>query len=59
MDFVDGLRTVAGAGDPRARSGMAIHVYTCNASMEDKCKLSPQKGVRDDCFGLVHSMSCC
>ena len=40
MDFVDGLRTVAGAGDPRARSGMAVHVYTCNASMEDKCKRS-------------------
>jgi len=43
---------VAGAGDPRARSGMAIHVYTCNASMEDKCFYSsdgdllivPQKG---------------
>ena len=38
VDFVDGLRTVAGAGDPRARSGMAVHVYTCNASMQDKCE---------------------
>ncbi len=38
MDFVDGLKTVAGAGDARARTGIAIHVYTCNASMENRCK---------------------
>jgi len=34
-DFVQGLRTVAGAGDPRTRHGAAIHVYVCNTSMKD------------------------
>ena len=38
VDFVDGLRTVAGSGDPKGRSGLAIHVYTCNTSMVDKCE---------------------
>lgn len=33
---VDGLKTVAGAGDACARSGMAIHVYCCNKSMENR-----------------------
>jgi len=31
-----GLNTVAGAGDPRSRSGIAVHVYCCNTSMSDK-----------------------
>eukprot|EP00053_Salpingoeca_punica_P009443 m.84572 g.84572 ORF g.84572 m.84572 type:complete len:471 (+) comp15027_c0_seq1:34-1446(+) len=35
VDFVQGLFTLAGAGDPTIRHGMAIHVYACNASMED------------------------
>lgn len=36
VDFVDGLHTICGAGDFRARQGVAIHVYLCNASMKDK-----------------------
>ena len=36
-DFVQGLATVCGAGDPKARAGVAIHVYTCNQPMQDKC----------------------
>lgn len=32
-DFVDGLRTVCGAGDPASRNGLAVHIYTANASM--------------------------
>ncbi|KAG7312274.1 hypothetical protein JYU34_001746 [Plutella xylostella] len=32
-DFVSGLHTVCGAGDPRARHGIAVHVFTCNADM--------------------------
>jgi len=36
VDWLDGLKTVAGAGDPRTRHGLAIHVYTCNTSMVDK-----------------------
>ena len=38
VDWVDGLKTLAGAGDPRTINGIAIHVYACNASMKDKCK---------------------
>lgn len=36
VNFVEGLHTVCGAGDPRTRSGVAVHVYLCNASMRDK-----------------------
>lgn len=34
--FLDGLHTVAGAGDPLSRHGIAIHVYLCNTSMHNK-----------------------
>ncbi|CAG2102201.1 unnamed protein product [Medioppia subpectinata] len=37
VDFVDGLNTICGAGDPRARNGIAVHIYAINASMNDKC----------------------
>jgi homogentisate 1,2-dioxygenase len=33
-DFVDGLITVGGAGDPRARRGFALHLYALNRGME-------------------------
>ncbi len=33
-DFLSGLRTLAGSGDLAAHSGMAIHVYAANRSME-------------------------
>lgn len=36
VDFVDALQTVCGAGDPVMRSGIAIHVYTANCSMDKK-----------------------
>lgn len=35
-DFVDGLITVGGNGDPAAHSGAAIHVYGANRSMHDR-----------------------
>ena len=35
-DFIDGLYTMAGNGDTRTRSGMAIHLYTVTASMTDR-----------------------
>lgn len=35
-DFVQGLRTVCGAGDPAGRHGMAVHIYACNAGMKNK-----------------------
>ncbi|KAG8235139.1 hypothetical protein J437_LFUL012336, partial [Ladona fulva] len=37
INFVDGLHTVCGAGDPNSRHGIAVHVYLCNVSMEDCC----------------------
>ncbi|XP_043274488.1 homogentisate 1,2-dioxygenase isoform X2 [Venturia canescens] len=36
VDFVDGLHTICGAGDPSLRNGAEIHVYLCNVSMGDK-----------------------
>ena len=35
-DFVDGLTTIAGSGDPAAQSGVAVHVYCANRSMTDR-----------------------
>lgn len=36
-DFVQGLHTVCGAGDPRSRSGIGVHIYSCNRPMGSKC----------------------
>ncbi len=36
VDFVQGLFTMAGHGDPAAMSGCAIHVYRANASMDKR-----------------------
>lgn len=36
VDFVDGLKTIAGNGDPTLREGLAIHVYLANSSMNKK-----------------------
>ena len=36
-DFIDGLYTTAGAGDPTVRLGMAIHNFACNKSMKNRC----------------------
>ncbi|KAH7120504.1 putative homogentisate 1,2-dioxygenase [Dactylonectria macrodidyma] len=36
IDFVDGIRTIAGQGDPTLREGLAIHIYTANASMTNR-----------------------
>ena len=35
VDWVDGLATVASAGHPSLGRGVAVHVYTANASMVD------------------------
>ncbi len=35
-DFVDGLVTMAGNGDPFAQSGCGIHLYAANVSMADR-----------------------
>ncbi|MEO8367585.1 MAG: homogentisate 1,2-dioxygenase [Candidatus Solibacter sp.] len=35
-DFVDGLVTIAGSGDPSTQTGVAVHVYAANASMQGR-----------------------
>jgi len=35
-DFVSGLATIAGSGEPTLREGLATHVFTANKSMEKK-----------------------
>jgi homogentisate 1,2-dioxygenase len=34
VDFIDGLFTLAGSGDPASQSGLAVHVYRANRSMD-------------------------
>ena len=35
-DFVDGIFTVAGNGDPHSQTGLAVHVYHATCSMQNK-----------------------
>src|SRR5437867_3740110 len=35
-DFVDGITTIAGNGDSFAQVGIAVHIFACNASMDDR-----------------------
>jgi homogentisate 1,2-dioxygenase len=35
-DFVDGLATLAGSGDPASQAGLAVHVYRANRPMRDR-----------------------
>ncbi len=35
-DFIDGLATMAGTGDPATMAGCGIHVYAANRSMHDR-----------------------
>nr|XP_021485016.1 homogentisate 1,2-dioxygenase [Meriones unguiculatus] len=52
VDFVSGLHTLCGAGDIRSNNGLAIHIFLCNSSMENRCfynsdgdfLIVPQKG---------------
>ena len=51
-DFVDGLATLAGCGDPATQAGVAVHIYRANRSMRERCfwnadgelMLVPQQG---------------
>jgi homogentisate 1,2-dioxygenase len=36
VDFLDGMQTMCGAGDPALKDGVAIHAYACNAPMCDR-----------------------
>src|SRR5258706_4333483 len=35
-DFVDGIVTIGGNGDPAMQTGVAIHIYTAHASMQGR-----------------------
>jgi len=35
-DFIQGMKTICGAGEPKIRHGIAIYVFTCNTSMTDR-----------------------
>src|SRR5262245_24933317 len=35
-DFIAGLATIAGSGDPAMHAGLAVHVYRANRSMTDR-----------------------
>ena len=35
-DFIDGLATIAGSGDPAGQAGIAVHLYRANRSMTDR-----------------------
>jgi homogentisate 1,2-dioxygenase len=35
-DFIDGLATIAGSGEPSAQAGIAVHVYRANRSMNER-----------------------
>ena len=51
-DFIDGLATIAGSGDPEMQAGLAVHVYRANRSMkaryftnaDGELMLVPQQG---------------
>lgn len=55
QDFLSGLKTIAGSGDPTLREGLATHVYLCNKSMEKRAFVNsdgdflivPQQGALD------------
>jgi len=36
VDFVDGIKTIAGQGDPTTKEGLAVHIYAANASMRSR-----------------------
>ena len=36
VDFVSGLKTIAGHGDPASKEGLAVHIYACNTSMSKR-----------------------
>jgi homogentisate 1,2-dioxygenase len=67
VDWVQGLVSMCGAGAPDLKTGMGIHIYTCNTSMVDRafCNsdgdmlIVPQEGaltIRTE-YGYLHVKS--
>jgi len=52
VDFLDGMKTLAGAGSAESKSGLAIHMYACNTPMTNRAMVNsdgdllivPEKG---------------
>ena len=36
VTFIQGLKTIGGWGDPTVKEGLAMHMYSCNASMKNQ-----------------------
>lgn len=36
IDFVEGIRTLCGVGDPKLKHGLAIYIYSTNTSMKNR-----------------------
>ncbi|KAK0476454.1 homogentisate 1,2-dioxygenase [Armillaria novae-zelandiae] len=55
VDFISGLKTIGGNGEPTAREGLALHIYLANVDMKNKafCNsdgdmlVAPQQGRLD------------
>lgn len=55
IDFISGLKSIAGSGDPTLREGLAVHTYLANASMNRRAAVNsdgdflivPQQGPLD------------
>ncbi|GAA6034418.1 hypothetical protein JCM8097_002716 [Rhodosporidiobolus ruineniae] len=64
VNFVQGLKTVAGTGSPMEKEGLAVHMYMCNTSMEKEAFINndgdmlivPQLGKLDIQTELGHLM---
>ena len=56
------MNTICGAGDPNSRSGVAIYVYLCNKSMENKCFYNSDGdfliGILVSTFVCAHLLKC-
>jgi homogentisate 1,2-dioxygenase len=64
IDFISGLKTIAGSGDPTLREGLAVHTYLANTSMDKRAVVNsdgdflivPQQGALDiqTEFGMMY-----
>jgi homogentisate 1,2-dioxygenase len=64
IDFVTGLKSIAGSGDPTLREGLAVHTFLANCSMTKKAFVNsdgdflivPQEGALDiqTEFGMLY-----
>lgn len=64
VDFITGLKSIAGSGDPTLREGLAVHTFLTNTSMKQKAVVNsdgdflivPQEGALDiqTEFGMLY-----